>query len=213
MTFPVDNSDRDAIVHHYMPLVKQVARRYRGLIEYEDAVQEGSIGLLRAIDTYQRNRGSFAAHAGWCIRGAITAAIAKNNETVRLPSHVLRFRYTYRVTIARLWQVLHRDPTIEEIAHAMGVTVALIRRRMSSMVTTVAMDDDLQSPSPPPPPRTTRPIPNIPSPYREVIRHRYEDGLSLRATAEMLGWSTQRVRKTEQAALAVVRQQFEVTYA
>jgi RNA polymerase primary sigma factor len=111
-------------------LVISIARRYlnRGL-PFLDLIQEGNIGLMKAVDKFEYQRGyKFGTYATWWIRQAITRAIADQARTIRLPVHMIEIINKLNRTSRNLVQQIGREPTLEEIAERMGMSLEKVQK-------------------------------------------------------------------------------------
>ncbi|MFN8451700.1 MAG: sigma-70 family RNA polymerase sigma factor [Anaerolineae bacterium] len=123
-------------------LVVSIAKRYMGQgLPFPDLIQEGNVGLMRAVDKYDYKRGNrFSTYATWWIRQAITRALAQKTRTIRIPLHMTeRIRQMYR-TAQSLEQSLGRRPSPEEIADQMELPADTIRSMMDASQHAIALE-------------------------------------------------------------------------
>ncbi|NLH07278.1 MAG: sigma-70 family RNA polymerase sigma factor [Chloroflexi bacterium] len=123
-------------------LVVSIAKRYMGQgLPFPDLIQEGNVGLMRAVDKYDYERGNrFSTYATWWIRQAITRALAQKTRTIRIPLHMTeRIRQMYR-TAQVLEQELGRRPTPEEIAEEMNLPADSVRGMMDASQHAIALE-------------------------------------------------------------------------
>jgi RNA polymerase primary sigma factor len=116
---------KNRFVQHNLKLVVAIAKDFRNMgIPFQDLIQEGNIGLIRAVEKFEYQRGhKFSTYAVWWIRQALIRAIQNHSRTIRIPSHVHDTLLKYYRAYNGLEKQLGREPTTSEIARAMKIPV------------------------------------------------------------------------------------------
>ena len=225
-----DTSAREALVQRHLPLVRSLARRYAGRGEaLEDIEQVGSIGLLKAIDRYDMEREvSLTTYATPNVVGEIKRHFRDKGWAIRVPRGLQELSAKLSQTVERLTVKLERSPTIAEIAAELEATPEQILEAMEagSAYSTVSLstgpggdDDDDFDPMESIGAEDTEyerteqraalepALAALPAREREILRMRFEDGLTQTQIAERVGISQMHVSRLIRKSLARMRDQ------
>jgi RNA polymerase primary sigma factor len=136
-------SARAQLIHSNLRLVVSIARRYQGHgLSLLDLIQEGSLGLMRAVDKFDPSRGlKFSTYATYWIRQSVGRSIADHGRTVRLPVHLGERLLQVSRARQKLVQTLDRDPTHDEVARELGLTPEQVVRAEQAAMTPYSLDE------------------------------------------------------------------------
>jgi RNA polymerase primary sigma factor len=223
-----DDAARREMIAANLRLVVHWARRYKDRgVDYSDLIQEGTFGLMRAVDKFDWERGfRFSTYATWWIRQALQRAVQQHGNTIRVPMEVAEQAQRIDRTAAELAAELRREPTIDEVAVAVGIesddveAVGGLARVVASLdqpagvdgttplgelvgTDDTSFDDDVERQMVLD--RVRQAVDGLDDLERDVVRIRYGlDGgspASLQTTASRLGIGVRRARQAEHRAL------------
>jgi RNA polymerase sigma factor (sigma-70 family) len=234
-----DRSARERLVVQHLDDVRSIASRYRNLgLVVDDLVQEGSLGLLDAIDHYDETRGTaFDAYARFRIRRSIRNALTDTSRLIRLPKQLVeRIRALDRID-ARLTDANGRHPSSARLAEESGLSVAVVRETRALVPVVVSLDQpqlpdgsplesqivDEQSPDPlagatgrEETVLIDRAVEQLPPRQREILSRHFGVGCEPEEVPELaadLHLSEQRVRTIERDALYALRDRLDPYFA
>lgn len=224
---------KNTFVRHNLKLVIHIAKRYRNMgISFPDLIQEGNLGLIRAVEKFDHRRGhKFSTYALWWIRQSLIRAIQNHARTIRIPSHIHEILLKFDRTSSQLHAQLGRDPTLKEIAGKLEMSVEemeilrQLNRDPVSLEAEIAgsdgarMGDLIEDTSAPSPVVhlddirllriTEESIACLNDRERNILRWRFgmkgQQDHTLEEIAAKLGLSRERVRQLEARALAKLR--------
>lgn len=130
-----DQAAQEALINANLRLVCSLAKRYEGCgLSYLDLIQEGNIGLLKAIKKYDYRKGfRFSTYAAWWIQQCLSRAVANNGRTIRVPAHIIEDVNKMRTQIRNLTLKLNHEPTLEEIAIESNFSIEKTQELLSYM--------------------------------------------------------------------------------
>src|ERR671913_2509050 len=142
-----DEAARKRLIEKNLKLVVSIAKKSRGHgLPFEDLIQEGNIGLMKAVEKFDPDRGfRFSTYATWWIRQAVQRAVADKGRTIRVPVHMTEKIRKVSRAMSELALEIEREPTEEEVARRLGWTVEEVRTTMEAMPDATSLDQPVGS--------------------------------------------------------------------